>query len=141
MRDFDKERQVRNERNRQFKIGGETFTAKSGVRPEVLAAYEDISTDDTTAVQILAVIDEIVLGLIENTDDAHARYQTLRARDEDPVTLEDLQEVVQWLIQEQTGRTPTRQPSPSGDGPKETETILTDDSSLEETPAELTPST
>lgn len=111
MKNFDDKRRIRLEADRQFTIGGETFTQKTGLRPEVLLPWENIGAD-TPASEVLATIDQLVHDFIEPADDAHARWDALRKRDDDPVTLQDLQELVEWLIEEQTGR-PTSPPSAS----------------------------
>lgn len=111
MKDFDTKRKERSDRDRSFQIGGETFVRRTGLRPEVLLPWEKIG-EDTPASEVLETIDLLVTDFIEPGDDAVARYQALRARDDDPVTLEDLQELVEWLVSEQTGR-PTGLPSGS----------------------------
>lgn len=115
MKDFDTKRKERSDRDRSFKIGGETFVRRTGLRPEILLPWEKIG-DDTPASEVLETIDLLVTDFIESGDDAVARYKALREREDDPVTLEDLQELVEWLVAEQTGR-PTGPPSgstPSG---------------------------
>lgn len=128
MKDFDEARKERAERDRSFKIGGETFVMKTGVRPEVLASYEEIDTDKP-ALEVIGLVDEVILGMMENGDGSHERYRDLRARENDPLSLEDLRDVVQWLIEEQTGRVPTQPLSPSGPGPERTRTRSTGGSS------------
>lgn len=138
MKDFDVARKARKDADRAFQLGGEVFFMKAGVKPEVFAAYDDL-TEETTSMDALKTIDAIVLDMIESRDEAAGRYQAIRANEEDPVTLSDLTALVEWLIGEQTGR-PTQPPSPSGGG-QETPIIgtpLTPVSSLPVTPAEST---
>ncbi len=85
------------------------------------ADYERATND-----ALLPRLDEVVVALIEDTDDAHARYAALRARETDPLTLGDVQSLVSWLLETQAkeleaeaGR-PTSQPSPSTPGPNAT---------------------
>lgn len=111
-KDFDAARRERAAADRSFRLGGEVFVRKTGVRPEVLADYEKIETSGSAA-NTLAEIDKIVLQMTEDVDDGHARYTALRARDDDPVTLYDMTELVGWLIEEETGRRPTQPPSSS----------------------------
>lgn len=103
MHDFDLERQERYTADREFKLGGEIFIRKPAVRPEVMIAYEDMSME-ASAAESLAVVDKTILSFIEDTNDAHARYQALRERDEDPVSIRDLNQLVVWLISESTKR-------------------------------------
>ena len=111
MKDFDQKRKERASRDRSFTLGGETFTMRIGLRPEVLVPWEQL--DETTAAgEVLQILDTIVLDFLEPYDNQHDRWRTLRERTEDPVTLQDLQELVEWLIAEQTNR-PTGQPSGS----------------------------
>ena len=111
MKNFDEKRKARMERDRTFQIGGETFVMRVGLRPEVLIPWEQL-TEETSATEVLNILDSIVLDFLEPHEDAHQRYLDLRQRTEDPVTLTDLQELVEWLIAEQTGR-PTGQQSGS----------------------------
>lgn len=127
MKNFDEKRKIRADRDRSFTIGGESFVIKSGLRPEVMLPWESIG-ETTAASEVLVTIDQLVHEMIEPADDAHARYDALRQRDEDPVTLEDLQELIEWLIAEQTGR-PTGQPSGSTPSAVTTPTGSTESSS------------
>ena len=104
-----------------FVLAGETFTMHY-VRPEVLAAWEDEPDLDTAAESLLAADQKIKLFLPEAD---HARYDAVRARDENPVTSEQLNAVLRWMIEVQTGR-PTEQPSPSEPGPGSTEATSTE---------------
>lgn len=123
-KNFDEARQARAEADRSFVIGGETFVRKVGVRPEVIAAYDAIDAEGSPS-ETLNSIDSVILDMVEDTDDAHKRYRALRERAEDPITLADLTDLVAWLIEEETGRTPTRQPSSSPAGPPRRKTTTT----------------
>jgi hypothetical protein len=111
-KNFDEARAARAAEDRSFTIGGESFVRKVGVRPEVLADYENVDAAGS-ATDTLVEIDKIVLEMVEDVDDGHSRYRALRARTDDPITLLDMTDLVQWLIEEQTGRRPTPPPSPS----------------------------
>ncbi len=76
----------------------------------------------------MRIIDSIFLLKIEKDDDAEARYQAVRENDEDPLTVEDLREVVDWMIEESSNR-PTGSPSGSTGGRRSTGTSSTEDSS------------
>ena len=97
--------------DRQFKVQDQTFTWRD-VRPEVLTAFEmDANGDDPNAVWNL--MDAQILLFLE--DDGHERWKKLRAREESPVTIGQINAVLTWLMEEQTGR-PTEAPSPSASG-------------------------
>lgn len=105
-------------KDREFSINGVIFNWHN-VRPEVLTELGDSLTkeaenglkDDPNASWILA--DRQILLFIE--EDQHDRWTELRARDKDPVTIGQLNGVVQWLMEEQTAL-PTEQPSSSATG-------------------------
>jgi hypothetical protein len=128
MKNFDDKRRARAERDRAFQIGGHTFVQLVGVSPEVLADYDRIDQANTPT----DVIDDVILQMIEDNDGAHERWRELRRQTEDglgPITLQDMTDLVEWLIEEQTGRRPTQQPSPSTGGPPATATPSTAGSS------------
>lgn len=78
--------------------------------------------------------------MIENVDHAHDRYRAARANDDDPIGMKDLTDLIQWLVEVQTGR-PTELPPGSSGSPESGGVTSTDDSFSPETPAEPTPST
>lgn len=135
MKNFDEVREARKSADRTFQIGGELFVRKVGVKPEVIAAYDQINMG-MGATETLNMIDEVVLDMIEDGGaavvdgdsittvgaDGHARYRAIRERDEDVISLADMQDLVAWLIEEETSRTPTQLPSPSPPGPVATAT-------------------
>lgn len=125
MHDFDPDREKRYEEDRQFKIGGEVFTHRPTVRPERMAAYEDMGAE-ATATNAVEIIDALILAWIDTTDDptAHDRYRALREREEDPIGGGDLSDVVKWLYRQSTRR-PTRAPVSSEDGRETTGTPST----------------
>lgn len=129
MKNFDQSRSARrtSAEERAFTIGGETFVAMDAVRPEDLVKYESI-TKDTSASETLNIIDGLILSMIEQSDDAATRYRAVRARRDDPITLEDLQELTEWLVERQTGR-PTGKPASSSPGLEGTGNGSTDVSS------------
>lgn len=133
MKDFDVERQFRSDQDRDFKIGGEVFRAKASVRPEVLVPFDEIG-EETTSTETLAIIDELVVNMLEPNDDSEARYRALRERADDAVSLDDLQELAKYLVEVQTGGRPTEQPGDSSAGPGNTGTNSTDISSSADSP-------
>jgi hypothetical protein len=131
MHDFDEARLARYEEDRKFKLGGEIFTHRPAVRPELMAAYEDLGTT-ATAHEALQVLDDLIVAWIDPTDDPDAveRYHALRAREEDPIGGSDLSQLVSWLYRQSTRR-PTSAPTSSEDGRVTTGTNSTDGSSAE----------
>lgn len=135
MKDFDREREKKIEAmgDRSFKIGGETFIRRPGIRPEVMAQYEGIDTN-TTADEVIKIMDDLLLTCIEPEDDAHARWHAIRAVDAGTavVSLDDMTDLVRWLMGEFTGR-PTQPPSRSSGSPENDGTSSTGDSSSKAT--------
>lgn len=117
MKNFDQDlgRTNRREADRMFQIGGETFTRKASVRPEVLTEFEDMDAGHPAA-DALRIIDDLIVELLEPHDNAAARWHALREREEDALSAEDMQSLVEWLIGEMTGR-PTSKPSSSTSSP------------------------
>lgn len=101
--------------DRTFKVQDKEFTWRD-VRPEVLSSFEvDTNGDDPNAVWDL--MDRQILLFI--TPDQADAWKELRAREDSPVTIGQMNAILLWLMEEQTGR-PTEQPSPSGAGPGKT---------------------
>jgi hypothetical protein len=48
-------------------------------------------------------------------DEEHERWKVLRKREKEPVTIVQINAILTWLMEEQTGR-PTQTPSPSASG-------------------------
>jgi len=149
--DFDvarKQRATRDARDRAkrtFRIGGETFVWSPVARPEALTVLTTIRPGKrnpdgsyvldadgepvdrgTPLHESVEIIDGIIEDLIEDGDDAHTRWRELRTRKVDPITLEDMQELVQWLIVQVANRTPTQPSSPSTNGRGRTATASKD---------------
>ena len=102
-------------KEREFKVQDKTFTWRD-VRPEVLSSFDiDTNGDDPNAVW--GLMDRQILLFI--SEDQQAAWKELRAREENPVTIGQMNAVLTWLMEEQTGR-PTEQPSPSAPGPGKT---------------------
>ena len=112
MKDFDEGRVAAlntPEADRTFVIGGETFTCRASVRPEVMFEIAEMDAD-TPSPQVFAIIDRLVLNMIEPVNDAQNRWRALREREDDPLTINDLNGLVSWLVEQQAGR-PTEAPS------------------------------
>ena len=101
--------------DRTFEVRGEKFEYVD-VRPEVLSAFqpeeeEEGKEPDTNA--IWRSIDDQILLFLPTSD--HDRWRELRAREDKPVTVTQLNAVLTWLVEEQTDR-PSQTPSPSASG-------------------------
>ena len=91
----------------KFTVRGETFAFRD-VKPEILTAFEVSTNGD-----VWQIIDDQIKLFLEDED--HERWATLRGREKDPVTIAQLNEILKWLMEEQTGR-PLETPSPSASG-------------------------
>jgi hypothetical protein len=115
VKDFDAERHAHmlTADARTFTIGGETFTYRASVRPEVLFEIAELDTDRPTG-EVFAVMDRMIVNMLEpgESGDAGERWFALRQRDDDPITIDDLNALVEWLVEAQAGR-PTQPPSSS----------------------------
>jgi len=98
--------------DRDFKVSGETFHWRD-VRPEVLTSFEPSENGDGDANAAWRLMDDQILLFI--VPDEHDKWRELRARDDEPVTIGQMSAMIQWLMEQQTGR-PTEAPSPSAAG-------------------------
>lgn len=96
--------------DRTFIVRGQTFTWRD-VRPEVLTSLGQIDTEKPD--EIWASQDDQILNFLVPED--HERWQNLRARAEEPVTIAQFNAVLEYLVEQQTDR-PTQTPSPSATG-------------------------
>lgn len=135
MKNFDTARnqRKRTKDERTFIIGGEEFVARDGVHPDVLAQYDEIN-QDTTAIRTLEIIDNIIISFLEGDHSSEERYRAVRGKREDPITVEDLEDLVKWLMETQTSR-PTGRPGDSSPGPDGITTTSTGISDLREAAA------
>jgi hypothetical protein len=97
--------------DREFTVRGEKFSFQD-VRPEVLSGFE-ISTNGDEELSVWKVLTDQILLFLPTAD--HERWLTLRERETEPVTIAQLQEIIKWLVEAQTGR-PTEAPLPSASG-------------------------
>jgi hypothetical protein len=131
VKDFDDHRKKKDEATRAervFQLGGEQFTARARVRPEAFMEWDSMDMEKTPASEILVMADRTILSLIEKKDGAHDRYRAVRANEEDPISLEDLTDLIQWLVEVQSGGRPTERSSDSSTSSEETGTSSTDSS-------------
>lgn len=103
---------------RTFVVRGETFTWRD-VRPEILTAFTPAEEEEKKEGEeadnsgIWKQLDQqIELFLVPEDIE---RWKNLRAREENPVTIVQLNAILEWLVEAQTER-PTATPSPSGSG-------------------------
>lgn len=104
--------------DRAFIVQDKTFSWRD-ISPEALTMFDpDAVTgngkkgeEDPNAVWKL--MDAQILLFIEPSE--HDAWKELRARQEKPVTIAQINAILTWLMEEQTGR-PTEQPSPSASG-------------------------
>lgn len=113
--------------DRTFTVRGQTFTWVE-VRPEVLSAMgrslaavspngdSEASEEEQDDAAWKSIDEQIKLFLIPEDRE---RWDTLRSREEEPVTIKQVNAVLQYLVEEQTDR-PTQEPSPSATGPGKT---------------------
>lgn len=127
MRDFDYER--RDGFEREFKLNDHVFRVRRGVRPEDLISWEDAVGSQAT----LDATDDLIKKFLAGPDDV-AAYEAARANLDEPLTLDDLRDLVDWLISNET-EVPTSPPSSSGPGETSGEAeSKAGSSSREETP-------
>lgn len=107
MKNFDKEWEGRrSEDARTFTVGGETFVLKKAVKPELFDQMQDVDPDASIS-ETYVLIDNQFKSMIEDGDgEAGARYDALRAKP-DELGVRDLREVIDWMVEELTGRAPT----------------------------------
>lgn len=98
-------------KDREFRVQDQTFTWKD-VRPEVLSAFDiDVNGNDPNAVW--GIMDRQILLFLPESE--QEKWKTLREDEDKPVTIGQMNAILTWLMEEQTGR-PTEQPSPSDPG-------------------------
>jgi len=132
-RDFDEEREERNSKPATFKIGGETFSYKRGLRPETFDRYISqwaALTPGSKDSEAIPACDLTIQNFLADEETAE-RWRALRLREEDAITVHDMIRVVQFLVREQTER-PTEAPSGSGNGGARTGSESTESSSSDQ---------
>lgn len=125
MKNFDEARQLRKAAPREFQIGGKQFVARASVSPEAIVDWNEAvsgGTDHLNEREWLALFDATVIAILEPGQEATWRELRSPTAD-DPLNISDIREVLQWLIEQATGR-PTGEPSGSPTGSPQTETAL-----------------
>ncbi len=109
-RDFDAAASARDLEPIFFTVRGDDYEAipecPGGLLLDLAAANDSGKTEASTAVKLL---DAVLTG------DSAERFKTALRRPDNPISLGDLTDIIQWLVEEYTGR-PTQQPSASPDG-------------------------
>lgn len=141
MHDFDIIRRETTNPTRSFRIGGEEFTFRPTCSANTLANYFDAPTtrwDECPhcheklqigslrpALDQLEAIDNLILEMLEPGQEE--KWAAVRASKEDPITLRQLQDVANHLVEAITGR-PTERPSDSSSTASDPGTKLTENS-------------
>jgi hypothetical protein len=112
---------------RTFVMGGETFVLKAAVRPEVFDEIQDVREGGSIAETYKIIDDQFLMFVEDENGEAEKRYRALREKP-DGLGVRDLREVLDWMVEEHTGRPPTSQPA-SPPTPKRTGTRSTGGSS------------
>lgn len=108
-RNFDAERYE----DLEFVVAGENFKMKY-VRPEVLASWEDEITAEKSE-DALKQMDARIKLFLDDSNGAIERWDKLRAREDNPVSMGQINDILLWMVEVQSGR-PTILPSPSASG-------------------------
>lgn len=140
--DFDAERRKRHEErerefgDKPFTFGGQLFHVRANVGYLGIKRVAAL-TEDSTGGETFDAIEASVLSMIDPRDNAFERFHDVTTNLDDPITFDDLVELQNWLIGEQTGRPPTPEPA-SASGPTPIGLSSTAPSSTE--PGEVSPS-
>lgn len=146
MYDFNAERDKRHaEREKEF--GDKPFTfgrikdKKGKSVPAVFHVRANVGylgvkrvaalTDASTGGETFEAIEASVFSMIDPKDGALERFQEVVSNNDDPVTFQDLVELQNWLLTEQTALPPTEQ-EPSSASSTQTGPHLTEVSSSEQ---------
>lgn len=103
--------------DRTFIVRDETFSFVDA-SPEILTSFDASMNGDDDENAVWKLMDAQIMLFLRESD--RERWQKLRARKEEPVTIAQLTEIVRWLMEQQTGR-PTNPPAPSEAGRGRTE--------------------
>lgn len=133
IKDFDESARTRHAENAErfgehpFKFRDETFFVAANVDYNVLRSVAAL-TEEADGSRVVDTVADAVVNLIDPKDNAIERFHDVRKTHSMPVTFEDLMELLNWLIEEQTSRPPTPASSSSG-GSSENGTASTETSS------------
>lgn len=138
MHDFNAGRDKRHEERKQ-EFGDKPFTfGRIDGEPAVFHVRANVGylgvkrvaalSDSSTGGETFEAIEQSVFSMIDPSDGALERFQSVVANNDDPVTFQDLVELQNWLLQEQTALPPT-EPGPSAASSTQTGPPTTEDSS------------
>lgn len=116
MRNFDEERIQQAEATkelRKFVVGGQTLYARAFVAPEAVDSLTHEGKDS-----VADMYDDWICELIEEED--VPKWKKIRKQAKPPLNLQNLEDLVVWLIEVAAGR-PTVRPSSSRRGPAPSE--------------------
>lgn len=102
MQDFDTARDLRLQQDRTFRLGGQTFTHRPSVAPEVIASWEDAQTQGVSAAEMVVLVDKVIGQILEPGQEELWR----QVRDPDvanPVSTGDMAQVMEWLVERVSG--------------------------------------
>lgn len=111
-------------------IGGETFRARTRVRPEATLEWDDFYFGEDTSQKRQIEVADLTIKRFLVADD-HGKYDALRANEDDPLTSQDLSDIVRALQEAAVGR-PTEASSDSSPGTPDDAASSTDASSSPE---------
>jgi hypothetical protein len=131
MKDFDTARHERRAEleaelgDRAFVLGGETFNFRAVTSYAVLS---ELSSEgrEVTSREFIGIIEQTLAKMLEPGQEE--RLFTVLHSEEDPLTFQDLLDLVSWITEQQTER-PTQASSPSMGGGAPTSITSTDASS------------
>jgi hypothetical protein len=129
MKDFDAEREEAHAAleeffgDRKFKIGGRVFKHRAAVP---YTTVRELIEMETTGASVYTRLERAAVLMTEGDPDE--LLNALRGGGDVPVTTNDLNDFVNWLVEAQSQR-PTEAPSSSTDGGATTSTASTENSS------------
>ena len=96
----------------QFTIGGETYTLRRRIRPEVLIQWDDFDATIETA-EMITLIDTMMCRMLIPTDgDRWLEHRQVDDESDRVLSIGDLLELMPWIVEQVTGR-PSESPSSS----------------------------
>lgn len=97
----------------EFELHGETFAVKT-LRPEVIAAWEDLEPSKTS-LEAVKRMDDTILEFLADGNGQHEKWRKLRESDDPAITTGQMRAILDWIVEVQSAR-PTELPAPSPRG-------------------------
>lgn len=115
MKDFDALRAEREQRERTFKIAGRDFSFRAALPAEQYSLYLELMDKMSEGRWPEGSFDTLNSTMLQLLDDgSHAAWdEVLASRNGNPVSFEDMADIIDYCVGVQTGR-PTQPRSPSG---------------------------